>query len=579
MRQAAARARSRASTPAGAGRPLAAPAQSALNDRLARMEQTLADDDGAAETKWYRHVFYGWNIYSLYDGQPFPGLAEALRVKDAARVTHELGRISARSIGMAAELTAALARASSSDREPRPAAVRGRADQNRRVKQICRARPLEARPDPRHAAGAASVRRRRRGRRAAHPRPRAHLLGPATPGRKKLDAIDTDQITPAADCVSESLDTLDERWKAGSFRYLMPDFRARVHAGETFVDRRRSLRHRQLARDEPGRPEGRCRGSGPARWSIVCGANMGDIFRRNAFNLGLHVVQSPEAVADARDGDEFTFDPGQPRASSTSRRTRPTRPCPLSAEGGRDPPERRHLRRRAARVPRRRARARRGDLARRGDGARAEHDRADRLGAPGRQGRGGRARARRCACTPICCPRRTAPRRSRSTPSTRSPAATRSTRGRRRSPTTTSSSPARTTTTSRPPSAASSPQFHGIEKPYYADSRRRHLPLLLPGTGARHARAVHPRRRLAQPRVRRLRRRGHGRRLDHARLRLGDRLHLLHDGEAAARALHRPAAAVGHRQGHRARRCCAAGARSSRRACRWSSSTPTGSCR
>src|SRR5581483_8919590 len=35
------------------------------------------------------------------------------------------------------------------------------------------------------------------------------------PGKKKkLDAIDTDQITPAADCVSESLDTLDERWKA-----------------------------------------------------------------------------------------------------------------------------------------------------------------------------------------------------------------------------------------------------------------------------------------------------------------------------------------------------------------------------
>jgi 3-isopropylmalate/(R)-2-methylmalate dehydratase large subunit len=42
---------------------------------------------------------------------------------------------------------------------------------------------------------------------------------------------------------------------------------------------------------------------------IVCGRNMGDIFRRNALNLGLHVVQSPEAVADAQDGDEFTFDP------------------------------------------------------------------------------------------------------------------------------------------------------------------------------------------------------------------------------------------------------------------------------
>ena len=57
---------------------------------------------------------------------------------------------------------------------------------------------------------------------------------PKVPG-KKLDAIDTDQITPAADCVSESLETLDERWKAGSFRYLMPDFRARVHRGENFL--------------------------------------------------------------------------------------------------------------------------------------------------------------------------------------------------------------------------------------------------------------------------------------------------------------------------------------------------------
>ena len=66
---------------------------------------------------------------------------------------------------------------------------------------------------------------------------------------KKLDAIDTDQITPAGDCVSESLDTLDERWKAGSFRYLMPDFRARVHARRDVRDRRRSLCDRLVARD------------------------------------------------------------------------------------------------------------------------------------------------------------------------------------------------------------------------------------------------------------------------------------------------------------------------------------------
>src|SRR5574338_244199 len=57
------------------------------------------------------------------------------------------------------------------------------------------------------------------------------LWDPKRPGRK-LDAIDTDQITPAADCVSESLEALDEKWKEGAFRYLVPEFRRRVHAGE-----------------------------------------------------------------------------------------------------------------------------------------------------------------------------------------------------------------------------------------------------------------------------------------------------------------------------------------------------------
>lgn len=81
----------------------------ALNDRLARMEQQLADDGGAPESKWYRHVFYGWNIYSMYDGQPFPGLGQALRLKDEARVARELGRIERALDRMAAELTAAQA--------------------------------------------------------------------------------------------------------------------------------------------------------------------------------------------------------------------------------------------------------------------------------------------------------------------------------------------------------------------------------------------------------------------------------------------------------------------------------------
>src|SRR5947207_11244594 len=113
--------------------------------------------------------------------------------------------------------------------------------------------------------------------------------------RKKLDAIDTDQITPATDCVSESLDTLDERWKAGSFRYLMPDFRERVHRGETFLiagDRFAIGSSREMS---PAGLKGVAEEAG-RQLVVVCGQNVGDIFRKNALNLGLEVVQSPDAV-------------------------------------------------------------------------------------------------------------------------------------------------------------------------------------------------------------------------------------------------------------------------------------------
>src|SRR5512146_3510394 len=111
---------------------------------------------------------------------------------------------------------------------------------------------------------------------------------PKAPGRK-LDAIDTDQITPAADCVSESLETLDERWKAGAFRHLMPDFRARVHRGETFIvagDRFAIGSSREMS---PAGLKGVAEEKG-LTLVVVCGSNMGDIFRRNAFNLGLQVA-------------------------------------------------------------------------------------------------------------------------------------------------------------------------------------------------------------------------------------------------------------------------------------------------
>src|SRR5579872_2088438 len=136
--------------------------------------------------------------------------------------------------------------------------------------------------------------------------------------KKKLDAIDTDQITPSADCVSESLDTLDERWKGGAFRYLMPDFRARVHRGETFViagDRFAIGSSREMS---PAGLKAIAEEAG-LEMVIVCGSNMGDIFRRNALNLGLQVVQSPEAVTDARDGDEFTFDVASRQLTNVTR--------------------------------------------------------------------------------------------------------------------------------------------------------------------------------------------------------------------------------------------------------------------
>lgn len=152
---------------------------------------------------------------------------------------------------------------------------------------------------------------------------------PKVPG-KKLDAIDTDQITPAADCVSESLETLDEKWKAGSFRYLMPDFRARVHAGQTFViagDRFAIGSSREMS---PAGLKGVAEEVG-LEMVVVCANNMGDIFRRNSFNLGLHVVQSPDAVADAQDGDEFEFDPDT-RALRNRTRNRSYEPVPLTAK-------------------------------------------------------------------------------------------------------------------------------------------------------------------------------------------------------------------------------------------------------
>src|SRR5881397_1449206 len=137
---------------------------------------------------------------------------------------------------------------------------------------------------------------------------------PKRPG-KKLDAIDTDQITPADDCVSESLATLDERWKAGAFRHLIPGDRFAIGSS------------REMS---PAGLKGIAEEAG-LEMVVVCGANMGDIFRRNALNLGLHVAQSLEAVEDARDGDELEFDV-ETRALRNVTRGKSYEPKPLTAK-------------------------------------------------------------------------------------------------------------------------------------------------------------------------------------------------------------------------------------------------------
>ena len=64
---------------------------------------------------------------------------------------------------------------------------------------------------------------------------------------------------------------------------------------------------------------------------VVCGENMGDIFRRNALNLGLEVVQSLEAVADAQDGDQFAYDPAT-RALLNETQQKTYTPRPITAQ-------------------------------------------------------------------------------------------------------------------------------------------------------------------------------------------------------------------------------------------------------
>ena len=136
------------------------------------------------------------------------------------------------------------------------------------------------------------------------------------PGKKR-DAIDTDQITPSSDCVSESLDDLDRRWKEGAFRYLMPDFRARVAAGQNFLIAGERFGIGSSREMSPAGLLGIARDAGTTL-VLVLGTGVGDIFRRNALNLGLEVLECPEAARDAEDGHRFAFDPATRQLANES---------------------------------------------------------------------------------------------------------------------------------------------------------------------------------------------------------------------------------------------------------------------
>ena len=292
---------------------------------------------------------------------------------------------------------------------------------------------------------------------------------PKVPGkRKKLDAIDTDQITPAADCVSESLDTLDERWKAGVVP--LPDARLpRARPSRRDVPhRRRSLRDRIVARDEPGRAEGGRRGSRASRWwssAATTWATSSAATRSTSGCTSCRARRRWPTRATATSSASIR----RSRALTNETQGKTYEPVPLT-------PKEDEIRRAGGifAVGRREFPASVEDrAARRLAGSRTRARRmttTEQIVWAHRVDKDAAGPARRDArvSTPTCCRRPTARRRSPSTRSTRSPAATRSTRGRRRSPTTTSCSPAATTTRSRRAIGRAFARAHGLEKPYYA---------------------------------------------------------------------------------------------------------------
>ena len=308
---------------------------------------------------------------------------------------------------------------------------------------------------------------------------------------------------------------------------------------------------------------------------VVCGHNMGDIFRRNALNLGLHVVQSPEAVADARDGDELEFEPASRRLRNVTQ-GKDYVPLPLT-------PKEDEIRQSGGIFAAGRRELRPFGRRRRPSIEWPDPERARTMTAT-EQILWAHRVDKDAAVTPGATLRVYADLLPASDGT--APFAIHTfnqiTGGHTIDPRQAAIANDHFVFTGRDDDekqTAIGRAFaaqHGIEPPYYATPGDGIFHFYFPEQGLVFPGQFIPGRRLAQPRVRRVRRRRHRRRLDDARLRVGDGLRLRHARARAPRRVHRDASSPGSAARTSSSSCSAGGAPSRRRGCRWSSSIATG---
>jgi 3-isopropylmalate/(R)-2-methylmalate dehydratase large subunit len=125
----------------------------------------------------------------------------------------------------------------------------------------------------------------------------------------KRGYIDTDQIIPSEFCVSGDMNDLWKPWGEHVFAHMDPDFRQKIGTGQTFIIAGENFgigSSREMA------PAGLLRAAkdmGKEGNLVIIAKSFGAIFRKNSFNLGLHILECPEAVDDAKENDEFELDP------------------------------------------------------------------------------------------------------------------------------------------------------------------------------------------------------------------------------------------------------------------------------